>query len=202
MTFGDPAHAGRVAESLHEHEAEDELRRRLGGRVAVSVEGSRLFLYAGTEDAARAAEDVLSQVLASHGLSADSVALDRWHPVEEEWEDATVAEPRTPQERQEEHERLEQEETRESLTSGYALWEVRVELPSHHEATELARRLRAEGRTVIRRWTLLVIGANDEDDANALAQAIKREAPADATVRAQENGPLLPFAAIGPVGIY
>jgi hypothetical protein len=200
-TFSDPSHAGRAARSLHEHEAEDDLRRRLGGRVAVSVEDSGLFLYAGTEDAARAAEQVLSQVLAKHGLSADSVALDRWHPVEEEWEDATVAEPRTPQERQEEHERLEQEETRDSLATGHALWEVRVQLPSHHEATELTQRLRAEGRPVIRRWTLLVLGANDEDDANALAQAVKNEAPADATVSTQEVGPLVPFISIGTYAV-
>jgi hypothetical protein len=167
----------------------------------VSVEGSRLFLYAGSEDSARAAEQILSQVLVQRGLSADSVTFDRWHPVEEEWEDASLAEPRTPAERQEEHQRLEQEDTRESVASGYALWEVRAELPSHHEATELARRLRAEGRTVIRRWTLLVLGANDEDDANALAEVVKGEAPADATVSTQEIGPLLPFVGIGPLAV-
>lgn len=201
VTLGDASHVGRVAHSLHEHEVEQDLHRQLGGRVAVSADGPRLFLYAGTEDAARAAEQVLGQVLAQHGLSADSVALERWHPVEEQWEDATVGLPRTPQEDQAEHQRLEQEETQESQESGQALWEVRVELPSHREAVDLARRLEAEGWQVIRRWTLLVLGANDEDDANALAQAIRAEAPAETTVLAQEVGPVVPFVLFGPVAI-
>lgn len=198
VKLSDPAHAGPVARSLLEHEVHDDLRRQLGGQVAVSAEGSRLFLYAGAEDAARAAEQVLSQVLAARGLSADGVTLDRWHPVEEEWQDASVSMPQTPQQRQEEHQRLEQEETQQSLRTHHALWEVRVELRSHHEATELAERLRAEGRPVIRRWTLLVLGANDEDDAKALAETVRQEAPADAAVRTQEVGPLIPFRLVGP----
>jgi hypothetical protein len=52
---------------------------------------------------------------------------------------------------------------------------------------------------VIRRWTLLVLGANDSDDANALAEVIKQEAPADAKVEVQELGPLIPFGRIGPI---
>jgi hypothetical protein len=201
VTLSDASHVGRVAQSLQEHEAEEEVRRQLGGRVAVSADGPRLFLYASTEDAARAADQVVSQLLTRHGLSADSIALERWHPVEEEWEDASVALPRTPQEEQAEHERLERDETQESVESGNALWEVRVELPSHRAAVEEARRLEAEGRQVIRRWTLLVLGANDQDDANALARAIQSEAPAGATVRAQEVGPVVPFVLFGPVAV-
>lgn len=200
-TLGDASHVGRVAHSLHEHEVEQDLHRQLGGRVAVSADGPRLFLYTGTEDAARAAEQVLAQILVRHGLSAQSTALERWHPVEEAWEDATVALPSTPEQDQAEHERLEREETQESLASGQALWEVRVELPSHREAVEEARRLEGEGRQVIRRWTLLVLGANDEDDAKALARAIQAEVPAGATVRAQEVGPVVPFMLFGPVAI-
>jgi hypothetical protein len=201
VTLNDASHVGRVAHTLHEHDVEQDLHRQLGGRVAVSADGPRLFLYAGTEDAARAADGVLSQVLTRHGLTAEKVTFDRWHPLEEEWQDASIGLPRTPQQRQEEHERLEQEETKESLDSGQALWEVRVELPSHREAVDLARRLEAEGQTVIRRWTLLVLGANDEDDANALARSIRAEAPADATVRAQEVGPVVPFVLVGPLAI-
>jgi hypothetical protein len=201
VTLQDEAHAGRVLESLHEHEVEDDARRRLGQRVAVSADGPSIFLYAGGENAAREADKVARDLVAKHGLSAE-FALDRWHPVEEEWENADVALPQTDEQRAAEHQRLEAEETRESLTTGHAQFEVRVELPSHRATVELADRLRAEGRTVIRRWTLLVLGANDEDDANALAQAIKKEAPPGATVQAQEVGPLLPFTQIGPIPIW
>jgi hypothetical protein len=201
VTLHDPAHAERALESLHEHEVEHDARRRLGHRVAVSVDSPRIFLYAGTENAAREADGTLRQLLARHGLSGD-FALDRWHPVEEEWESADVAMPQTDEERQAEHQRLEEEETRESLASGRAQWEVRIQLPSHHAAVELAQRLQAEGRPVIRRWTLLVLGANDEDDATALADLVRKEAPAGATVQAEELGPLLPFTNIGPIPIW
>jgi hypothetical protein len=201
VTLHDEAHVGRALESLREHEVEDDVRRRLGHRVAVSADGPRVLLYAGTEDAAREADQVVRQVMAQRGLGAD-FALDRWHPVEEEWQDADVPMPQTDEQRQAEHQRLEADETRESLATGHARWEVRVELPSHHDAVALADRLQAEGRPVIRRWKFLVLGANDEDDARDLARVIKQEAPAAASVQTEEAGPLLPFAQYGPISIW
>jgi hypothetical protein len=201
VTLHEASHAGQVMDSLREHEVEDDVRRRLGHRVAVSAEGSTVYLYAGTEDAAREADQVVRDLAAQQGLTAD-FALDRWHPIEEEWESADVAMPQTDAERQAEHERLEQEETRESLETGRPEWDVRVEMPSRHAAVQLAERLEAEGRPVIRRWTLLVLGANDEDDAIALAQTIKKEAPAEANVQIAQAGPLLPFAQYGPIPLW
>jgi hypothetical protein len=201
VTLHDAAHVGRVVEFVREHEVEKDVQRRLGGQVAVSVDGPSIFLYAGSENAAREADRVVRELIASDGLSAD-FALDRWHPDEEEWESADVAPPRTEQQRAAEHERLEQDETRESLATGKAEFEVRVELPSHREAVQLADRLTAEGRQVIRRWTLLVLGANDSDDAEALAEVIRQEAPAGARVEVQELGPLIPFGRIGPISYW
>ena len=201
VTLHDEAHVGRALQSLREHEVEDDVRRRLGHRVAVSADGPRVLLYAGTEDAAREADQVVRQVMAQRGLGAD-FALDRWHPVEEQWQDADVPMPQTDEQRQAEHQRLEADETRESLATGHARWEVRVELPSHRDAVALADRLQAEGRPVIRRWKFLVLGANDEDDARDLARVIKQEAPAAASVQTEEAGPLLPFAQYGPISIW
>jgi len=201
VTLHDEGHVGRALQSLREHEVEDDVRRRLGHRVAVSAGDTRIFLYAGTEEAAHEADQVVRQVMAQRGLGAD-FALDRWHPVEEEWQDADVPMPETDEERQAEHGRLQAEETRESLATGHAQWEVRVELPSHHDAVALAERLQAEGRPVIRRWKFLVLGANDEDDARDLARVVKQEAPAAASVQTAETGPLLPFAQYGPISIW
>jgi hypothetical protein len=201
VTLHDEAHVGRVLESVREHEVEDDVRRQLGHRVAVSAEGPSIFLYADTEGAAREADRVVRQLTAQRGVSAD-FAIDRWHPLEEEWENADVPMPQTDEQRAAEHQRLEQDETKESLASGYAQWEVRIELPSRHAAVELAERLRAEGRSVVRRWTLVVLGANDSDDASALASQIKKEAPADAKVAVQEMGPLQPFTRLGPIPIW
>lgn len=168
---------------------EQDVRQRLGHRVAVSADGPHVFLYAGTEDAAREAERVVRQVLEQHQQAAE-FAVDRWHPIEQEWEDASVPLPETAEQQQAERQRRVDDDTQESLATGRADWEVRVELASRHEAVELARRLEAEGRRVIRRWRYVVVGANNEDEATALAQLLRADAPAGASV---DSGPV-PFA--------
>ena len=62
--------------------------------------------------------------------------------------------------------------------------------------------LQAAGRPVIRRWKFLVLGANDEDDANGLARLIRQQAPAAVSVDAEEVGPLVPFAQYGPIPVW
>ena len=180
-TLADEADVRQAVAAVREHEVEQDVRRRLGHRVAVSADGPRIYLYAVTEDAAREAERVLREVLASRRLTA-GFAIDHWHPVEEEWEDAAVPLPQTAEQRQAEHERLIADETRDSLATGEAGWEVVVELPSRHEAASLAVRLQDEGRSVIRRWRWLFVGANNEDEAAQLAKVVEREAPAKASV--------------------
>ena len=182
VTFRDEADVQQAVQSVREHEMEDDVRSRLGRGVAMSVDGPAVFLYAGTEDMAREADRVVREVLGRHQLSAE-FRLDRWHPLEEDWEDASVPMPDTAEQRAAEHRRLIDAETQQSLAAGQAGWEVRVELPSHRQAVQLAERLQAEGRPVIRRWKYLVIGANNEDEANALAEAIGQEIPAKASVR-------------------
>jgi hypothetical protein len=192
ISLTDPAHLEQARRSFSAHEVEEDVRRRLGRSVAIGAGDSQIFLYAGTENAARDAEQVARDVLASQGIQAE-FALHHWHPIEEEWEDPDVALPRTEAERQAEHQRLEDAETAESLATGAAQWEARVEFPSRHEAVALADKLRSEGRTVIQRWKFLVVGANNEDDARELADQIRQEAPPDATVRAEAAGARLPF---------
>jgi len=192
ITLADPEHVERARRSVSEHRVEEDVRRQLGRSVALGAGDSQIFLYAGTENAARDAERVARDILAREDIPAE-FALHRWHPIEEEWENPDVALPQTEAERQAEHQRLEDAETAESLATGTAQWEARVEFPSHHEAVELADRLRSEGRTVVRRWRFLVVGANNEDDARALAEQIKREAPPDAVVSAEHSGVSLPF---------
>ena len=187
----DQGHVGQAVQSLREHEVEDDVRRRLGHKVAVSADDAYVFLYAGTEDAAREADRVVREVLAQRGLAAD-FTLDRWHPLEEEWEDASVAMPQTEQQRREEHQRLEEEEARESIEAGRALWQVRIEMPSRQDAAELAERLRRVGRSVSRRWRYIAVSANNEDEAEELASKVIQDAP-DAVVHPEPVGALMPF---------
>ena len=192
ISLADETHAELARRSFSEREVEEDVHLRLGRNIAVGGGDSQIFLYAGTENAARQAEQVARDVLADHGIEAE-FALNRWHPIEEEWESPDVAMPRTEAERQAEHQRLEDAETAESVATGTAQWQARVELPSHREAVALAAKLDGTGRTVVRRWKFLVVGANNEDDARELADQIRAEAPSGATITAEPAGVRLPF---------
>jgi hypothetical protein len=170
----------------------DDARRRLGYTIAVGAGGSQGFLYTGTEVAALEAERIARDVLAQHHFQAE-FAIHRWHSLEGRWEDPDVAMPRSETDRQAEHQRLLDDETAESVAAGAAYWLVRAELPSRHEAAALASELHSEGRSVTRRWKFLVIGASNEDDAQELADQVRREASADAMVRAGHSAVYLPF---------
>jgi hypothetical protein len=70
-----------LAERLRAADLDDEARGRLGERVVVSRDGSRLFLYAASESQSQEAEQVIRGLVARHDLSAE-ISSTRWHPVE------------------------------------------------------------------------------------------------------------------------
>ncbi len=179
VTLQSEEHAGLLLRALHEHEVAEDLRRRLGRRVVVSSgdshANSRVFVYADTEHTAREAQAALGDIASRRGLSIE-LAIDRWHPAAEEWEDPDVAMPETAHQQQAEHEQLMDDELAESEASGIAEWEVRAELPSHRAAIAVAERLGRDGVTVQRRWRYLLVAAADEDQARALAQRIEDHA--------------------------
>jgi hypothetical protein len=183
---------GHAAAALSTHEAEKEIHERLGGRVVVGADGDDLFLYTHTADAAAAARQSVSELLAGHGMQAD-YTVDRWHPVAEEWEDASEALPDSPAGVAAERRELDAEDSRESLASGVAMFEVRVQLPRHHDAVALAERLAAENYPVVRRWRFLVVGANNADQAEQFADRIRAEAPAGSVITTEEVGPGRPY---------
>jgi hypothetical protein len=193
------AQAGRALTALHEHQVGDDVRERLGGRVAVSDDGDTLFLYADTEAAAREAESVVTAALGTHGIDG-SFRVDRWHHDEEDWEDAS-----TQVTEKAEHERLEQEETAEAEATGVAQWEIRIEFTSHHDARAFEKRLTDEGFDhFVRRWKYVLIGTNDQDDAETWEQRLQDELPAGATIHVEpgsglawEYMPASPFAVFG-----
>ena len=206
VTLASREDAGTVARALHEHEVPPSERAALGGRIAVSRDDATVFLYANTRRAAETGEQTLQELLAQHGLQAEP-RLDRWHPLEERWEDATVPLPESAAAKRAEHERLEAEESEESLASGVAEWEVRIELPSPKEAELLAAQLEDEGNSVVRRSAYLLVSANDRDDAESLARTIERDAPHGAKVHVEPGAglawqliPFNPFALFGGLG--
>jgi hypothetical protein len=196
-----------VLSMVLEHELEEEARARLGKRLAVEVSAgdAAVFFYGESEEQVREAQRLIREILAEQGLEA-RLAISRWHPLEERWEDPSVPLPRTEAERRAELARLEAEEAAESRREG-PLWEVRLELPGHRETDELADRLEAEGIPVLRRWKFLLVGAETERQANELAERLQREAPEGTVVRVEGSGELLdevafpnPFVVFGGLG--
>ena len=168
ITLGDADQAKRVLAALHERDVRSELRDELGSRIVVSGDGADIFLYADTRRAADAAERAVREVLDEEDASAVP-RLDRWHPVEGRWEEASVPLPETDEERRAEQERRDAADEETSLATGVAQWEVRIELASPDDAEELAAELEREGRSVVRRSTFLLVGANSRGDAEEIA---------------------------------
>jgi hypothetical protein len=183
----------------HGHDARGALPR-----VAVTHDHDHVFLYADSRDAAERTGAVVQETMTGHGIAGE-LSVRRWHPLEERWEDASAPLPASEAERAVEHARLEEEETEESQRAGLAEWEVRVTLPTHQDARAFAERLRGEGIPVNQRWRHLLVGANDEDDAAALAERLRTEAPAGSEILTEGSGLpywqlLHPFAYLGGMG--
>jgi hypothetical protein len=207
VDFDDEGDGAQFAERLAAFELEAEEREQLGDRVIVSRDGPRVFLYTDAEERARAVHETVSARIESEGLSA-LTAFERWHPVEQAWKDASVPMPRTDEQLEAEHERLQEREAAESLETGRSQWEVRVELASHEDTVALAGRLESEGIPLVRRYTFLLAGAVNEDDARALAERLEREVPEGARIAVEPGGGLVwevtpsnPFAVFGGLGV-
>lgn len=176
VELDDPDHGFKLGERLNSLDLDTEAANRLGDRVIVTRDGSKMFLYAGSEQQATEAERVARELLAGDELSA-VVKLTRWHPVEEAWKDAAMPLPETERERDAEYERREAAEEREAEAEGEYDWELRVELPHLRDTQELAVRLEEEGLDVTRRFRHLLVGAPTEERAAELGKRIEAEAP-------------------------
>ena len=206
VDFDDEGDGTQLVEWLSARRLEAEERERLGGRVVVSRDGSRVYLYADEEQQARDAEGFVRAHLSSEGRAAN-VSLERWHPVEQDWRDPSVPLPESDEELQAEHERQQAREASESFASGHAEWEVRVSLPSREATEALAEQLEAEELPVVRRSTFLLVGAANRDDAEALAERLRAESPEGAKVEVEPGGGMVwevmphnPFAVFGGLG--
>jgi hypothetical protein len=164
---------------LAEARVTQEVREQMGRRVVVTHDKSTLFAYTETEGAAREVMRLIRDVLDKDGIDGEET-LTRWHPDAEDWES-----PEAQSDPVAEHERLQERERSESRERGWPEWEVRAQCPDHHSAGELASRLREEGLPVARGWSVVVLGAETEDDAKQLAERIRKEAPPGTDVDAE-----------------
>jgi hypothetical protein len=189
-------------EALRHRHLSDEVRDRLGEQTVVSSSGRHMFLYTDTINTAKEASQVVRDVLAEHDLPAD-LSIERWHPLEQVWDGSPGGMRHdTAGERNAKHEYDQHQQRRRSAESGLAEWMVRAELSSHRDAVDLAKRLTADGDSVVRRWKYLLVGATCQDDADALARKISACAPADTSVQTERAGNdgsrSLAFASMAP----
>jgi len=178
------AHA--LTERLDAGKLGDDLEEEFHKRLVVSADPPNVFVYAGDRDQAEAAERKIREVAAEHDWDIE-IELKHWHPTAEEWEDPDKPLPTTDAERLAEHQELLAQEREDSDIRGYSEYEVRIECPSHHDTVKLDRRLHDEGFPTVRRWKYLLVGADDEDSANALAERLRAEAPQGSTVTAEAS---------------
>ena len=161
-----------------------ELAEELEGRkLAVSQDGSELFVYASSAAEAEQARAIVEAEVAEEDLQARIGPVEHWLHDEERWDD----EPPEPSPEE------------ELLEEGIAPWEVRVECGSLREAEELATQLETEGYGVLRRFRYLIVGTETHEEAEALAERLHGEVePSSAYV--WENVPQNPFVVFGGLG--
>ncbi len=195
-----------LLERLDARELEHDLSDAFHDRVIVSRNGDRVFLYAGTREQAESAGRLVDKLAAEHGWNVDA-ELKHWHPTAEEWEDPDLPLPDDDAARAAEHAELIATERRETEERGYPEFEVRIDLPSRHDAMHFEERLRGEGLPAVGRGKYLLVGATDEDQAKAIAERIEAEAPGESHVRVEgtwqaalAEQPPNPFAIFGGLG--
>ncbi|SRR5450830_181610 len=165
-------------------EAKELAKALAGDRLAVSRDGSELYVYASTKNQAEHAHAVIEAELRHRGLEATISPVEHWLDSEERWDSEPQGE--TWEEEAAEH--------------GWAPWEVRVGCNSHREAIALAERLEGEGYRPVRRWRYLIVGAETREDAEALANRVHGEVEPGGEVawdEAADAGVVSPFRIFG-----
>src|SRR5919201_2450223 len=161
VELGEEGHGLSLGERLRTLDLDDEARERLGDRVVVTRDGSRMFLYTRSVAEARAAEEVVRKLAAEDRIEAET-SLTRWDAEAEVWVGPGGAGAAA---------------ATESEGAGEAEWEARIVLPSVRKAFEVARRLRDEGLEVRRRWRFVLALAPSEEAATDLANRLRAEVP-------------------------
>ncbi len=187
VELDDPEHGFGLAERLAALDLQDEVRDRLRGRVIVTRDGSELFAYTSEEAAAREAMRVIADLLDSDQRLTATLALTRWHPVEEAWKDASAPMPHAPEDYEAERARNLEAEHEEVEATGAYDWQVHVELDGVRDASELKAELKDRGWDVHQRFRYLLVGALSEEQAGQIGVEIREIAPEGTKLEVRAN---------------
>jgi hypothetical protein len=86
VQLDDPEHGFPLSERLRAFDLDDDVKGRLGDRVIVTRDGPRLYVYTQSDEAAREAERIVSEVLREDELTAEA-RVRRWNPIDRFWQD-------------------------------------------------------------------------------------------------------------------
>jgi hypothetical protein len=186
--------ADSLSDGLHELQLDNEARKLLGGSVVVTRDGRFVFLYAWHEESAQEAERVVKNLMQDEKL-VGQVRLMRWHPIAEEWKDASEPLPDDEAARAKEMHEAEHEGAEEAHRYGEYPWEVVIGLPHVRDGQALAKKLRGEGLPVKRHFHSLLVGAPSEDKAVELGERLEGEAPEGARIGIRGNPDDMPLPA-------
>lgn len=90
VDLGEEGHGLSLGERLRTLDLDDEARERLGGDVIVTRDGSKIFLYASSQEAAAEAARVVEGLLDADGIEGE-VAVTHWDSGDHAWEDISSA---------------------------------------------------------------------------------------------------------------
>ena len=152
-------------------------------RLAVTLEGRTMFVYADSSLQLEKARAAIDEEMAQLEIEPDAVVTEHWLGSEARWDDEPA--PDTIE--------------AETLKAGYAPWEVRIPCASHQEARELAAQLENEGYGVVRRFTYVIAGTATREQATELAAKFHGEAEPGGEL-VWNVSPGNPFAIFGGLG--
>ncbi len=199
VTLDEEQHGDSLSEGLRNLQIDDEARKRIGGSVIVTRDGSSLYVYAWHEESAREAERVIRELMEEDQLVGE-VRLMRWHPLADEWKDAAEPLPEDEAAAAEELRAHEEEVRRERRGHREHPWEVVIDLPGLRDTLSLAEKLHKEGLAVKRRFRYLLVGADSEDQAIELGKRLESEVPEGSHVGIRGNPDDMPLPAFIQLG--
>ncbi len=199
-------HARALIDRLEAAELEHDLASSFHDRVFLERHGAEVIAYAGDRSQASKVAELVQSLAEKHGWQIDTHLLE-WDEVKVEWVEGSHAVPHDARHHAA-HAKVIADERASSLAHGFPDWEVKVKCPSHHDVLALTKQLASEQIPNVHRWRYLVVGANDEDSGNALAERMRKEAPAGTVTIVQAspqavlaNRPRNPFAVFGGLGV-
>jgi hypothetical protein len=155
-----------------------------GRRLVVSRDENTVFIYAGSRPEAERARVVVEAELRELGAEGRVGPIEHWLNEQDRWDDEPLQE---------------FEAEQDVLEQGLSPWEVRLEVGSPDEAEALAEKLAADGYSVVRRHTYVLVGAASEDEARELAERLHGEPEASGEL-VYETLPQNPFVVFGGLG--